>query len=189
MVDKTIKPNIILIGMPGAGKSTIGVLLAKHLGMDFCDTDLLVQNRYGEHLSDMIATCGKDGFIRAENEVLRNWHGDCTVVSTGGSAVYSAEAMLKFKESGWTVFIDVPLHELRHRLARPDMRGIAADPSQSLASLYDERLPLYKLYADYTITWRDGMTMESMVSAISGAAKVYVDAGCMKLGFECRNDG
>lgn len=179
MEEQTRKNNLILIGMPGSGKSTLGVLLAKHLGMSFCDTDLLLQCQTGMRLADLLAARGKAAFIEAEGELLARWTGECTVVATGGSAVYSEAGMRNLKRLGWTLYLEVPSVEIMRRIGRADGRGIAAHPGQPLNALLEERRPLYERYADHVVRWSEGQTMEDMVMAIAGIAKRHVEVGCM----------
>ena len=127
--------NIILIGMPGSGKSTVGVLLAKAAGMRFSDTDLLIQQETGKKLQEIIDAADFEN----------------SVVATGGSAVFGERAMKKLKSGGKTVFLDVPLEEIERRINNITTRGIAMRRGEMLESVYNERLPLYKKYADLTV--------------------------------------
>jgi shikimate kinase len=143
--------NIILIGMPGAGKSTVGVVLAKTLGYDFIDTDIVLSRRLGSTLQTFINTRGIEAFLEAEEEtaLVNQW--THTVVATGGSMVLSERAMNKLKDNSIVVFLDVPLDELEKRLGNIKTRGITLRPGQTIASLYEERLPLYRRYADLSV--------------------------------------
>lgn len=143
--------NIVLIGMPGTGKSTVGVLLAKSLLMDFCDTDLIIQKRFSSPLCDIIADIGTDGFIKAEDEILSEISLENTVIATGGSAVYGEGAMKNLKEKGIAVYLDTPLDELQKRLLNIHTRGVAMKKGATLNDLFSEREPLYKKYADITV--------------------------------------
>ncbi len=145
--------NIILIGMPGAGKSTLGVVLAKVIGFEFIDADLLIQNKLDKTLQKIIDACGPDGFIDLENEVLSTLECHRTVVATGGSAVYSDEAMKHLSSIGTIVYLQVSYDELENRLGGLYERGVVTKDgiSMSLRDLYEERLPLYEHYADVTI--------------------------------------
>ena len=146
------KNNIILIGMPGAGKSTIGILLAKALGMEFIDTDVAIQVREGKTLQSIVDQHGYLRLREIEQEVIlqQTLHG--AVVATGGSAVYGTRAMDYLTGQGVIVFIDVPIEQLRKRINNFDDRGIARQPGQDFESLYRERVSLYQQYADITIT-------------------------------------
>jgi shikimate kinase len=157
--------NLILIGMPGAGKSTVGVVLAKRLGMGFVDTDLLIQMRCGRLLQEVIDSDGLGAFRSLEEQTLREFDVCNAVVATGGSVVYSDEAMRHLANIGTLVFLDVPLHELELRLQNMSTRGLVIDPGATLADLYRERLPLYRTYADLTIDVA-GKNLEQVVEAI-----------------------
>ncbi len=143
--------NIILIGMPGAGKSTIGVLLAKTMLLSFVDTDLIIQNKYKSALCDIIESEGTDGFLKIENDVICGCDFENSVVATGGSAVYGKEAMEKLKKDGTVVYLKLPLSELEKRLADIKTRGVAMKNGTTLAELFEERSPLYEKYADITL--------------------------------------
>lgn len=145
------RQNIVLIGMPGAGKSTLGVLLAKTLGMAFTDTDLLIQCREGLTLQNIIEGQGINRFLKIEEEIILALNCRETVVATGGSVVYSDMAMQSLKENGRIVYLRVPLVELKKRLIDMSTRGIAIAQGQTLDDLYRERAPLYDKYADVTI--------------------------------------
>jgi shikimate kinase len=157
--------NLILIGMPGAGKSTVGVVLAKRLGMGYVDTDLLIQMRCGRLLQEVIDSDGLGAFRSLEEQTLREFDVCNAVVATGGSVVYSDEAMRHLANIGTLVFLDVPLHELELRLQNMSTRGLVIDPGATLADLYRERLPLYRTYADLTIDVA-GKNLEQVVEAI-----------------------
>lgn len=143
--------NIVLIGMPGAGKSTIGVLLAKSALMDFTDTDLLIQKKYSSALCNIINEKGIDEFLEIENDVICNSEFTNCVVATGGSAVYGKEAMEKLKKSGVVVYLMVDASELEKRINNIHTRGIAMKSGTTISELYDERAPLYEKYADITV--------------------------------------
>jgi shikimate kinase len=157
--------NIVLIGMPASGKSTIGVLLAKALGRDFIDTDLLIQAREGALLQDIIMDKGIDEFIRIEEEVITGLDCTNTVIATGGSLVYSHEAMEYLGQKGIIVYLEVDYEEINRRLTNITSRGIVFEEGQNLIDLYNERLPLYQKYADLTIDCRD-KDVETLVSLI-----------------------
>lgn len=145
--------NIILIGMPGAGKSTLGVVLAKILGYEFIDADLLIQSKLDKTLQKIIDACGPDGFIEVENEVLCTLSASHAIIATGGSAVYSDEAMKHLSSIGTVVYLQVSYEELESRLGGLHERGVVMKNGMgmSLSDLYEERLPLYEKYADLTI--------------------------------------
>lgn len=147
--------NIILIGMPGAGKSTVGVLLAKRLGYHFVDSDLLLQAGERRRLQEIITADGLPAFMALEEQVLCGLDGSRTVFATGGSAVYSARAMLHLRALGRIVHIDLPADVLERRVMDMDARGVVIDPGETFADLYRRRTPLYQQYADFTIDGRD----------------------------------
>ena len=143
--------NIILIGMPGAGKSTIGVVLAKALGYHFIDSDLLIQDAEEKRLFEIIDEVGIDGFLEVENRVNAGIQVHRTVIATGGSVVYGEEAMEHLKSIGTVVYINVPYEDLQKRLGGLLKRGVAIRKGNTLLDLYNERVPLYKKYADITV--------------------------------------
>ena len=145
------KNNIILIGMPGCGKSTLGVLLAKTLLKSFVDTDLLIQQREGKELYKIIAEKGADAFAEIENDVVSKVDLENCVIATGGSVVFGKEAMENLKSLGTVVYLRLPLHEIERRVRNIKTRGIVMAPGQTLASVYAQRVPLYEKYADITV--------------------------------------
>ncbi len=157
--------NIILIGMSGAGKSTLGVLLAKALGMDFVDTDILIQQRAGRLLQEIIDQDGVEPFLKLEEAVVSSLDMQGSVIATGGSVVYSEKAMEAIKKSGRAVYLDVPFNELEARLGSITTRGIVMKKGENLRDVYNERLPLYQKYADLTIDCA-GSDIEQCVSEI-----------------------
>ena len=142
---------VVLIGMPGAGKSTIGILLAKELGLDFIDTDVSIQVREGRTLQNITDQQGYLALRSIEEQVLLAENISGKVVSTGGSAVYSEAGMAHLKQDATVVFLDVPLAELEQRISNFNTRGIARRPDQSFEDLFEERSVLYKRYADIRI--------------------------------------
>jgi shikimate kinase len=156
--------NIVLIGMPGSGKSTVGVILAKMASLDFVDTDILIQ-RAGKSLQEIIDADGYLVLRRIEEEVLLKL--DCCdhVIATGGSAVYSPAAISHLKEDGVIVFLDVDIETLQSRIRNYETRGLAKRPDQTLEELFAERLALYREYADITISGA-GLTQEEVCDAI-----------------------
>ena len=143
--------NVILIGMPGSGKSTVGVVLAKVLGYRFVDSDLVIQETEGKLLHEIITEKGMEGFLAVENKVNRELQAERSVIATGGSVVYGAEAMEHLKEIGKVVYLKLPYKELRRRLGNLKDRGVVLKEGQTLKSLYEERIPLYEKYADLTV--------------------------------------
>ncbi|MBU2512679.1 shikimate kinase [bacterium] len=145
------KTNVVLVGMPGAGKSTIGVLLAKKLALDFIDTDLLIQVKYGDALQEIVDTKGYLELRKIEEEVIYSTGYIGHVIATGGSAIYSEKAMEHLKKSSYIVFLDVTLAEINRRIVDFKTRGIAMRDDQTFEDLFSERYPLYKKHADFTI--------------------------------------
>lgn len=144
--------NLILIGMPGAGKSTLGVLLARRLGHAFLDTDLLIQEQQGKRvLQEVVNEMGQDAFRTYEEELCASLDVTRTVIATGGSVVYFPRAMKRLKQLGPVVWLDVPFPEIEKRVALFPDRGLAIRPGQTLADLHAERAPLYEQYADIRI--------------------------------------
>lgn len=157
--------NIVLIGMPGAGKSTIGVLLAKSVLMDFADTDLIIQKKYSRALCEIIKKHGINEFLQIENDVIRRSEFYNCVIATGGSAVYGKEAMENLKANGIAVYLRVEPQELEKRINNIHTRGIAMKDGTTIAELYAERAPLYEKYADVTVNCTN-LTPEQCVDEI-----------------------
>ena len=143
--------NIAFIGMPGAGKSTVGVVVAKMLCMTFIDADLLIQNREGKRLSKIIDEIGNEGFLKLENDTLATLNVHNSVISTGGSAVFGKEAMEHLKKTSTVVYIKVSYETLEKRLGSLKRRGVIFEKGQTLRDIYDIRTPLYEKYADIII--------------------------------------
>ena len=145
------RTNLILIGMPASGKSTVGVILAKVIGYDFIDTDILIQRKTGKRLAQIIADDGVEGFLEIENRVNASVEADHCVIATGGSAVYGEEAMRHFKEIGHIMYLKVSYAAIEKRLGNMKKRGVALREGQTLRDLYEERTALYEKYADTVI--------------------------------------
>ena len=143
--------NIILIGMPGCGKSTVGVLLAKALGYDFIDTDVIIQLQEGEVLQELVACRGYLELRNIEQNVLLSLQITRTVLATGGSAVYAESAMDALANNGTVVYLAAPLETIGERIHNFGERGIACPADQGLAAVYNERVPLYEPYAELTV--------------------------------------
>ena len=137
-----MKDNIVLIGMPGVGKSTIGVILAKILAYHFLDSDLVIQEREGKRLHQIISEAGTDGFLKIENDVNASLDVKRTIIATGGSAVYGKEAMEHLKGIGEVVYLKADYSTIEKRLGNLEKRGVALKPGQTLKDLYDERTAL-----------------------------------------------
>ena len=155
--------NIILIGMPACGKSSVGVILAKTAAMSFVDTDLLLQEKEGRKLQYIIDNQGMDEYLKIEERILSSVNEENAV--TGGSAVYSERAMAHLKSVGTVVYLKLSLSEIDRRLKNIKTRGIAMGPGETLADLYDYRVPLYERYADITID-AEGLTIEETIAEI-----------------------
>lgn len=164
------RDNIILIGMPGVGKSTIGVVLAKVLGYQFVDADLLIQEAEGKLLSELIEENGTDGFIEIENRVNSQIQTHRSVIATGGSVIYGKEAMEHLKSIGTVVYLKQNLRVLQRRLRNLKGRGVVLKEGQTLADLYKERTVLYEKYADITVD-QYKQTIQQTLKAVQEALK------------------
>ena len=158
--------NVVLIGMPGSGKSTVGVLLAKALGYDFLDIDLVIQKREHALLQEILDQRGLDAFLQAEEDAVCSIACQNTVVAPGGSAVCREKAAEHLKSLGPVVYLKVPLAELSGRIQNLSTRGIAMEPGQTLADVYAAREPLYRRYADLTVDVGEGRGLEETVAAV-----------------------
>lgn len=156
------KGNLVLIGMPGVGKSTVGVILAKMLGYQFIDADLLIQQHEGKLLHEIIEQVGVDGFIEVENRINASIEAERAVIATGGSVVYGEDAMRHLKSIGTLVYLYVPYETLEKRLADIHGRGVVLREGQNLWDLFLERTPLYERYADLCVS-EEGLTIEGTV--------------------------
>ena len=150
--------SIILIGMPSCGKSTLGVLLAKKLGMEFIDSDLLIQKKHQKLLHELIKEHGNDGFLEIESEVNCSITEQNAVIATGGSAVSSERAMRHFATIGKIVYIHISYEEMEARLGDFAHRGVVMPEGYTLRDLYNERAALYEKYAHVTVSGEGGMT-------------------------------
>lgn len=159
------KDNIVLIGMPGVGKSTVGVILAKVLGYQFMDADLLIQQEEGKLLREIIEERGTEGFIQVENRVNASIQAEHAIIATGGSVVYGAEAMAHLCDIGTVIYLKLPYPALDERLADIKGRGVVLKKGQNLRNLFEERSPLYERYADITIE-EAGLNVEQTVERI-----------------------
>ena len=143
--------NIVLIGMPGAGKSTVGVVLAKRMGMSFMDSDLVIQEQEGKTLHEIIEERGTEGFLEVENRVNASIQPRNTIIATGGSVIYGKSAMEHLSEIGKVCYLKLSYESIDERLGDLEQRGVALKTGQSLIDLYKERIPLYEKYANITI--------------------------------------
>lgn len=148
--------------MPGVGKSTAGVILAKILGYKFIDTDLVIQEHEHKRLSEIIASEGIDGFLRIENKIVSELDAENSVIATGGSVIYGADAMKNLKSLGKVVYLSLDYRKLRYRLGNIKNRGVIIREGQRLIDLYNERIPLYAKYADIIID-ENGRNIEKTV--------------------------
>lgn len=169
-----MKNNIVLIGMPGVGKSTVGVILAKILGYQFVDADLVIQEREGKLLKEIIKEQGIDGFIKVENDVNKLLNPKKAVIATGGSVVYGTEAMEHLKEIATVVYLKLELPALKRRLGNLKQRGVVLREGQTLRELYEERVPLYEKYADIIVD-EHKCTIEKTVDKIVNQLEVNSD--------------
>lgn len=152
--------NVVLIGMPGAGKSTVGVVLAKKLGYRFMDSDLVIQDETGKMLHEIIAEQGTDGFLKVEEQINASLDCHRTVIATGGSVIYGPKAMEHLREIGSVVYLRLSLDAIAERLGDLNERGVALKDGQTLQDLYNERVPLYEQYADITMDCEQKMIRE-----------------------------
>lgn len=166
--------NIVLIGMPGAGKSSIGVILAKVLGYRFVDADILIQEREGRLLKDIIKEDGLDGFIQIENDVNASIQTIHTVIATGGSVIYGKEAMEHLSNIGTIVYLKLSYQTIANRLGNISQRGVVLKAGQDLYGLYEERCPLYEKYADLIIEC-ENMDMEATLETIVEKVRTIVE--------------
>lgn len=165
-----MKKNIVLIGMPGAGKSTVGVVLAKVVGHKFVDSDLVIQETYGKLLHELITEHGLNGFLEIENQVNAGLDMTKSIIATGGSVIYGKEAMEHLKEIGLVVYLKLSLESIADRLGDLQQRGVALKEGWGLKELYEERVPLYEKYADLTIDCEE-KSIRQITEEIAGAYK------------------
>ena len=166
------KENIVLIGMPGVGKSTVGVILAKVLGYQFIDEDLVIQKRENRLLHEIISEEGLDGFLKAEENanVYIAQNEEKSIVATGGSVVYCEKAMQELKKTGRVIYLELEYDQLKKRLGNLKGRGVVLKDGQDLRGLYEERIPLYEKYADLTVNEKNldvEQTLQKIVDRLS----------------------
>ena len=163
--------NLIFIGMPAVGKSTVGVIVAKRLGYGFIDTDLMIQEAEGKLLRDIIRERGIDGFLEVEDRVNVSVAAEKTVISPGGSVIYCENAMKHYKEIGKVVYLQASFETINKRLSDAKNRGVVLRKGQTLRGLYNERVRLFEKYADITIC-EDGQSLEDTVDSVLGSVIV-----------------
>ena len=166
------KENIVLIGMPGVGKSTVGVILAKVLGYQFIDADLVIQKRENRLLHEIISEEGLDGFLKAEENanVYIAQNEEKSIVATGGSVVYCEKAMQELKKTGRVIYLELEYDQLKKRLGNLKGRGVVLKDGQDLRGLYEERIPRYEKYADLTVNEKNldvDQTLQKIVDRLS----------------------
>lgn len=168
------KSNIVLIGMPGCGKSTVGVVLAKALGYQFIDCDIRIQEQEGKRLSELIEEEGVKGFHEIENLVISSIEAKGTVIATGGSAIYGEDAMAHLREIGWVIYLKLPYQEIEDRLGDLHKRGITIEAGETLRDLFDQRGPFYEKYAQKTLDTK-GLLLRETVAQIQAMVKNDLD--------------
>lgn len=162
--------NIILIGMPGAGKSTVGVVLAKCLGYRFVDSDIVIQEKEGKLLHEIIEERGTDGFLAVENEINASLEAERSVIATGGSVIYGKEAMEHFRKIGTVVYLELSYPAIEERLGDLNERGVTVREGQTLKDLYEERVPYYEKYAQIVLDCENKMIKDIVAEIISATA-------------------
>ncbi len=167
-----MKDNLIFIGMPAVGKSTVGVVVAKRLGKRFVDVDLVIQEQEKKLLREIIADVGEDGFLKVENRVNAGIEAENSVISPGGSVVYCEEAMRHYKEIGTVVYLKASYQTIKRRIRNPKKRGVVLRDGQTLRDLYNERVPYFEKYADITVC-EDGCRIEETIENVLNAVENY----------------
>ncbi|MCC2254225.1 shikimate kinase [Ruminococcus sp. CLA-AA-H200] len=167
-----MKKNLIFIGMPAVGKSTVGVVVAKRLGMRFIDTDLLIQEQENRLLREIIAEEGEEGFLEIENRVNASVNVENSVISPGGSVIYCREAMEHYKKIGTVVYLQASYQTIKRRIRSPRKRGVVLKEGQTFRDLYNERVPYFEKYADITVC-EDGCRIEDTIENVLNAVENY----------------
>ena len=167
-----MKKNLIFIGMPAVGKSTVGIVVAKRLGMKFVDVDIVIQEQEHKLLREIIAEVGQDGFLEIENRVNASIQAENSVISPGGSVIYCEEAMKHYKKIGIVVYLKASYPTIKRRIRNPKKRGVVLREGQSLKDLYYERVPYFEKYADITVC-EDGCRIEDTIGNVLRAVKKY----------------
>lgn len=169
---KRMNRNLVFIGMPAVGKSTVGIVVAKRLGMGFVDTDLLIQDQEKKLLREIIAEAGLDGFLKIENQVNAGVNVRNSVISPGGSVIYCADAMEHYKKIGTVVYLKASYQTIKRRIRNPKKRGVVLREGQSLRDLYEERVPYFEKYADITVRV-DGNRIEDTIKNVLDEVNNY----------------
>lgn len=175
-----MKPNITMIGMPSSGKSTVGVLLAKRLGFSFVDVDIVIQEKEGRLLKEIIADEGMDGFLKVEETINAGLDVKMSVIAPGGSVIYGEKAMKHLKEISEVVYLKMSYEEMEKRIGNVVDRGVALKPGFTLRDLYNERVPYYERYADIVID-EEGKTPGQMVDELRGIIEGMMDQKMIQL--------
>lgn len=175
-----MKPNITMIGMPSSGKSTVGVLLAKQLGFSFVDVDIVIQEKEGRLLKEIIADEGMDGFLKAEDRINAGLDVKMSVIAPGGSVIYGEKAMKHLKEISEVVYLKMSYEEMEKRIGNVVDRGVALKPGFTLRDLYNERVPYYERYADIVID-EEGKTPGQTVDELRGIIEGMMDQKMIQL--------
>lgn len=165
-----MKKNLVFIGMPAVGKSTVGIVVAKRLGMNFIDVDLLIQEQEHKLLREIIEEAGQEGFLKIENQVNASLQVENSVISPGGSVIYCKEAMEHYKKIGTIVYLKASYPTIKRRIKNPKKRGVVLKEGQSLKDLYYERVPYFEKYADITVC-EDGCRIEDTIGNVLRAVK------------------
>ena len=158
--------------MPAVGKSTVGIVVAKRLGMNFIDADLLIQEQEKKLLREIIAEVGQDGFLKIENQVNADLEAENSVISPGGSVIYCSDAMKHYKEIGTVVYLKASYQTIKKRIHNPKKRGVVLRKDQSFRDLYNERVPYFEKYADITVC-EDGCRIEDTIENVLNAVAEY----------------
>ena len=169
-----MKSNLIFIGMPAVGKSTVGVVVAKRLGMQFVDTDLLIQEQEKKLLREIIEEVGEEGFLKIENQVNKSVNVKNSVISPGGSVIYCEEAMQHFKDIGIVLYLQASYQTIKRSKRNPKKRGVVLREGQTLRSLYNERVKYFEKYADIVVCedrCRIEETIENVLDKIAKCKK------------------
>lgn len=165
--------NIVLIGMPSAGKSTVGVIIAKNFGMNFVDTDVLIQTRQGKLLQEILNNEGPGVFLEVEEKTILSLNCTNTVIATGGSAVYSEKAMKHLKKNGIVIYLHINMETVNRRLKNLKTRGVVLEKGQTLEGLYREREPLYEKYADIKLECSNNSIEDTVAAVHSKLVSLY----------------